>query len=76
MGLAYNILTPAKAISKASYDMRRGNAAAERILEILDYENPIKERENAVVIKNFTTAITLKRLLLLMLNNPCSPIFR
>ena len=60
MGLAYNILTPAKAISKASYDMRRGNAAAERILEILDYENPIKERENAVVIKNFTTAITLK----------------
>lgn len=59
MGLAYNILTPAKAISKASYDMRRGNAAAERILEILDYENPIKERENPVVIKDFTTAITL-----------------
>lgn len=59
MGLAYNILTPAKAISKASYDMRRGNAAAERILEILDYDNPIKERENPVVIKDFTTAITL-----------------
>ena len=59
MGLAYNILTPAKAISKASYDMRRGNAAAERILEILDYENPIKERENPVVMKDFTTAITL-----------------
>ena len=60
MGLAYNILTPAKAISKASYDMRRGNAAAERILEILDYENPIKEREDAVVMKDFTTAISLK----------------
>lgn len=59
MGLAYNILTPAKAISKASYDMRRGNAAAERILEILDYDNPIKERENPVMIKDFTTAITL-----------------
>lgn len=59
MGLAYNILTPAKAISRASYDMRRGNAAAERILEILDYDNPIKERENPVVIKDFTTAITL-----------------
>ena len=59
MGLAYNILTPAKAISKASYDMRRGNAAAERILEILDYDNPIKERENPVVIKDFTTAITI-----------------
>lgn len=60
MGLAYNILTPAKAISKASYDMRRGNAAAERILEILDYENPIKERKDAVVMKDFTTAISLK----------------
>jgi ABC transporter, ATP-binding protein, msbA family len=60
MGLAYNILTPAKAISKASYDMRRGNAAAERILEILDYENPIKEREDAVVMKDFTTAISVK----------------
>jgi len=60
MGLAYNILTPAKAISKASYDMRKGNAAAERILEILDYENPIKEREDAVVMKDFTTAISVK----------------
>ncbi|ATA69906.1 ABC transporter ATP-binding protein [Capnocytophaga sputigena] len=60
MGLAYNILTPAKAISKASYDMRRGNAAAERILEILDYENPIKEREDAVEMKDFTTAISVK----------------
>ena len=60
MGLAYNILTPAKAISKASYDMRRGNAAAERILEILDYENPIKEREDAVIMKDFTTAISVK----------------
>ena len=60
MGLAYNILTPAKAISKASYDMRKGNAAAERILEILDYENPIKESENPVVISDFTTAVALK----------------
>jgi subfamily B ATP-binding cassette protein MsbA len=29
-GLAYNILTPAKSISKASYAVKRGNAAAER----------------------------------------------
>ena len=57
MGLAYNILTPAKAISKASYDMKRGNAAAERILEILDYDNPIKEKERPVVMQDFTTAI-------------------
>ena len=36
MGLAYNILTPAKAISKASYSIQKGNAAAERILTILN----------------------------------------
>lgn len=60
MGLAYNILTPAKAISKASYDMRKGNAAAERILEILDYENLIKEKENAVAMKDFRQSIQLK----------------
>ena len=34
MGLAYNILTPAKSISKASYNIKKGTAAAERILEI------------------------------------------
>jgi subfamily B ATP-binding cassette protein MsbA len=38
MGLAYNILTPAKSISKASYSVKR-NAAAERVLEILDQQN-------------------------------------
>ena len=40
MGLAYNILTPAKAISKASYGVKKGNAAAERVLDILEAENP------------------------------------
>ncbi|KAG1658324.1 Lipid A export ATP-binding/permease protein MsbA [Nymphon striatum] len=34
MGLAYNILTPAKAISKASYGVKKGNAAAERVLQV------------------------------------------
>lgn len=58
MGLAYNILTPAKAISKASYEIKKGNAAAERILEILEYDNPIKEVENPVVLNDFTQSIT------------------
>lgn len=43
MGLAYNILTPAKAISKASYGVKKGNAAAERVLEILETESPIQD---------------------------------
>ncbi|WP_117884025.1 ABC transporter ATP-binding protein [Aureibaculum luteum] len=57
MGLAYNILTPAKAISKASYSVKKGNAAAERVLEIIETENPLKDKENAIVIDGFYTDV-------------------
>ena len=60
MGLAYNILTPAKAISKASYGVRKGNAAAERVLSILESENPIKDRKDAVSLSEFNHQIELK----------------
>ncbi|MGI9551470.1 MAG: ABC transporter ATP-binding protein [Aurantibacter sp.] len=60
MGLAYNILTPAKSISKASYGVKKGNAAAERVLEILETENPIVDRENALEKENFDSGIELK----------------
>ncbi|MEN8788584.1 MAG: ABC transporter ATP-binding protein [Flavobacteriaceae bacterium] len=59
MGLAYNILTPAKAISKASYGVRKGNAAAERVLEILETENTIKEKPDAIEKLDFTSGISL-----------------
>lgn len=57
MGLAYNILTPAKAISKASYSVKKGNAAAERILEILETETHIKDTPNAIEAAPFSNAI-------------------
>ncbi|MCF6280080.1 MAG: ABC transporter ATP-binding protein/permease [Flavobacteriaceae bacterium] len=57
MGLAYNILTPAKAISKASYNIKKGNAAAERVLEILETENPLKNLENAIIKDGFDKEI-------------------
>ena len=60
MGLAYNILTPAKAISKASYGVKKGEAAAERILEILDQENPIKSKENAILKTTFENGINIE----------------
>ncbi|MHA7864629.1 ABC transporter ATP-binding protein [Flagellimonas marinaquae] len=60
MGLAYNILTPAKAISKASYGVKKGNAAAERVLEILESDNPIKDLEGAQEKSSFTSGIELK----------------
>jgi subfamily B ATP-binding cassette protein MsbA len=60
MGLAYNILTPAKAISKASYGVRKGNAAAERVLEILETENPIQDPVDGRIKEGFEEAITLE----------------
>lgn len=62
MGLAYNILTPAKSISKASYNIKRGNAAAERVLDILDQHNPISSKEKAVVKNNFESAVSIKNI--------------
>ncbi len=62
MGLAYNILTPAKAISKASYGVKKGNAAAERVLQILETENPIREADNPVELPGFVKAITLENI--------------
>jgi len=60
MLLAYNILTPAKAISKASYSVKKGNAAAERVLEILNTESPLKDKPNAFNKKEFTSSIVLE----------------
>ena len=57
MGLAYNILTPAKALSKASYSVKKGNAAAERVLEIIETENPLKDKDTAINKTSFDTDI-------------------
>ncbi|MEM7186822.1 MAG: ABC transporter ATP-binding protein [Bacteroidota bacterium] len=60
MGLAYNILTPAKAISKASYNVKKGNAAAERVLEILETPTSIVDAPNAVEKTNFNEEISIE----------------
>ena len=59
MGLAYNILTPAKAISKASYSVKRGNAAAERVLEILETKSSIIDKPDAIVKQSFTNTMRI-----------------
>jgi subfamily B ATP-binding cassette protein MsbA len=59
ISLAYNILTPAKAIAKASYSVKRGNGAANRILEFLETENEIVEIENPIEKQSFENKITL-----------------
>ena len=62
LGLAYNILTPAKEISKASYTIKKGNAAAERILQVLETEDPLKDSPNAITKTDFNTAIEFKNI--------------
>ena len=51
LGLAYNILTPAKGISKAYYNIRKGNAAAMRVLEILEAKDDMEDDTNAIDIE-------------------------
>ncbi len=57
MALAYQILTPAKAISKANSSIKRGNAAAERVLEILETESAIKDKPNAIAKEGFNNDV-------------------
>ena len=61
MLLAYNILTPAKAISKASYTIRKGDAAAERVLELLETENSIKESSNPQQLDEISTGVQFNK---------------
>jgi len=60
--LAYNILTPAKAIAKASYSVKRGNGAANRILEFLETENSIVEIDNPIEKESFDDQITIENI--------------
>jgi subfamily B ATP-binding cassette protein MsbA len=58
LGLAYGVLTPAKGISKALYNIKKGNAAAARVLEVLETENPIKNPKNPLDFGKFNKNIT------------------
>lgn len=62
MALAYGILTPAKAISKASYRVKNGVAAADRVFEILKQNNTITEDKNAIDLKTFENSIELRNI--------------
>jgi subfamily B ATP-binding cassette protein MsbA len=62
LGLAYNILTPAKAISKASYQVKNGLAAAERVFEVLEVENTITNKENAIEKESFNDKISIENI--------------
>ena len=56
LGLAYNILTPAKALSKASYKVRKAYGAAERVFQIIDDKRYLKS-SNDIYLDNFDSSI-------------------
>ena len=62
MLLAYNILTPAKSISKATYSVKSGLAAAERVFDILEVENTIEDAPNAHDKTTFTDKIQIQNI--------------
>lgn len=60
--LAYNILTPAKAIAKASYSIKRADGSAQRILELLETKNTITDIENPIEKVRFDHSISIKNI--------------
>ena len=60
IALAYTILTPAKNISKASYQVKTGLAAAERVFTLMEEENTITSKPNAIHKDTFETGITIE----------------
>ena len=62
MGLAYNILTPAKNLSKSFYSIKKGNAAAERVFEIIEYDKYTNDGTQNIEIEEFKDKISFQDL--------------
>ena len=57
IALFYSVLQPAKAFSNSVSNIQKGNAAAERILDILETENTITDKSDAKVKSTFEESI-------------------
>ncbi len=60
IGLFYTIINPVKAITTVNYNIKKGNASAERIFEVLETENPIKDISAAQKKESLENHIDLK----------------
>jgi len=58
--LFYQIINPAKSLSVAIYDIKRGEASSSRIFSLLDAPNPLKDKDNALAINTFTDSIAFE----------------
>ncbi len=62
IGLFYLVLNPAKAIATTYSNIQRGDASAQRILEILETKSTIIDKENAVEKLSFDHEISFENI--------------
>ncbi len=60
--LFYTVLNPIKLITTSYYNIQKGEASAERIMQVLNTENSIKDKPNAITKTNFTSKIEFKNI--------------
>ena len=60
MTILYSVLAPLKEFSRASYNIPKGLASMERVDQIMNTENDIKEPEHPVKLKEFNGNIEFK----------------
>ncbi|MCL7754328.1 ABC transporter ATP-binding protein [Polaribacter sp. Z022] len=60
--LFYTVLNPIKLITTSYYNIQKGEASAERIMQVLNTENSIKDKPNAIVKENFESNIEFKNI--------------
>ena len=61
IGLFYTIINPVKAITTVNYNIRKGNASAERVFEVLETPNTLLDPEDPAEITGFEKAIAFNR---------------
>mgnify|MGYP000123768651 CR=1 FL=1 len=60
--LFYTVLNPIKLITTSYYNIQKGEASAERIMQVLNTENSIKDKPNAIVKEGFENEIEFKNI--------------
>lgn len=62
IGLFFQLLEPAKTFSNSISNMHKGTASTDRIMEVLDADNEIEQKENAFSIESLQDKIEFKNI--------------
>ena len=60
--LFYTVLNPIKLITTSYYNIQKGEASAERIMQVLNTENHIKDKPDATIKSDFNSKIEFKNI--------------